>query len=180
MMEEKRIFNLGNMTLQETAHMLEQYLSVQKHLTTQKFEMNSRIVLQCADSDSHWKQFIGLDAALTIELAETGNNTLTITIGNAKWLDKVGAAAVGALFFSPLVVVAGIGAVRQAVLPTEIFTFVESRLGTAKQNSSVRTQPSFFSQPEEPEEPEETITCPCCGSPMLKTHAFCSKCGTKL
>ncbi len=176
-MEEKRIFNLGSLTLDEISRLLEQYLSVQKHLTTQKFELADRIVLQCADSDSNWKQFIGLDAALTIDMTETGNNTLTVSIGNAKWLDKVGVAAVGALFFSPLVVVAGIGAVRQAVLPTEIFTFIEGKLGTAKQNSYVRTQPSFFSQPEEP---EETVSCPCCGSEMPKDHAFCSRCGTKL
>lgn len=173
-MEEKRIFQMGSITLDELVRLLEQYLSINKHLTTQKFNLGNRAVLQCMDSDSNWKQFLGLDAALTIELAETENHTLTVTIGNAKWLDKVGVAAVGALFFYPLMVAAGIGAVRQAVLPTEILTFIEGKVGGTQQKSAsaVKTQPA--------PEPEESFTCPCCGSEVLKSHAFCSKCGTKL
>ena len=173
-MEEKRIFQMGTITLDELVRLLEQYLSVNKHLTTQKFNFDNRAILQCMDSDSSWKQFLGLDAALTIELIESENNTLTVTIGNAKWLDKVGVAAVGALFFSPLLIAAGIGAVRQAVLPTEILSFIETKTGTPKTASFTKTQAA-----PEPD-PEDVFTCPCCGSQVLKSYAFCSNCGTKL
>ena len=172
-MNENRIFPMtGELSLEEIVRLLEQYLSIQKHLTTQKFTLGNKVILQCADSDSNWKQFIGLDAAVTIELEQI-NHTLSVTIGNAKWLDKVGTAAVGALFFSPLLVVAGIGAVRQAVLPTEIFTFLEGKTG----KSSVNAKPDYA---QAYTAPEETTVCPCCGSQVNKAHAFCSKCGTKL
>lgn len=173
-MEEKRIFQMGTITLDELVRLLEQFLSVNKHLTTQKFTFDNRAILQCMDSDSSWKQFLGLDAALTIELIESENNTLTVTIGNAKWLDKVGVAAVGALFFSPLIIAAGIGAVRQAVLPAEVFSFIENKIGAPKANSCNKTQ----SAPEASS--EDVFNCPCCGSEVLKSYAFCSKCGTKL
>ena len=174
-MDEKRIFQMGNITLDELVRLLEQYLSINKHLTTQKFMLGNKAILQCMDSDSNWKQFLGLDAALTIELAETENDTLTVAIGNAKWLDKVGVAAVGALFFYPLIVAAGVGAIRQAVLPTDIFTFIENSIGS--------TGSSFAKAQYEEEyeaEPDDVLICPCCGSEVLKSHAFCSKCGTKL
>ncbi len=174
-MNEKRIFNLGNaMTLEEIARLLEQFLAVQKNLTTQKIPVANKIILQCVDADSHWKQFIGLDAALTIELEETPEHALIVTIGNGKWLDKLGTAAVGAIFFSPLIVAAGIGAVRQAVLPAEIFNFLETQTGTnySRPNVSKTVSP-------EPE-PQEMLICPCCGNQVSTTSAFCSQCGTKL
>ena len=183
-MDEKKTFTLDDsVTLDELVRLLEQYLSINKHLTTQKFNLENRVVLQCIDSDSSWKQFLGLDAALTIDLTLTGADTLTVTIGNAKWLDKVGVAAAGALFFSPLLVAAGIGAIRQAVLPTEIFTFIEGKLGT----SSAQKFPNPFDAAAEtirnavePQPQSNTFTCPCCGAKIPKTFSFCSKCGTKL
>ena len=134
----------SGITLEELVRLLEQYLSMQKHLTTQKFNTGNRAIVQCVDSDSSWKQFLGLDAALTIELEEIGNNQVSVKIGNAKWLDKVGAAAVGALFFSPLIVAAGIGAVRQAALPAEIFAFIQARTeGTANKTTNSIFDGSF-------------------------------------
>lgn len=169
-MEEKRMFQLnGDISLTELVQLLKQYLECSKQMTTQQFDLESRTILQCRDKNFSWSQYIGLDAALTIELTETGNHTLTVSIGNAKWLDKVGVAAVGALFFSPLVVAAGIGALRQGVLPAEIFSFIENRLAGKKYTGKTAS----------PAE-EESITCPCCGSIVQKTHAFCSKCGSKL
>ncbi len=185
-MDEKKIFNMNDtITFDELVRLLEQYLSFNKHLTTQRFNLDNRAILQCVDSDSSWKQFLGLDAALTIELAQSGNDTLTVTIGNAKWLDKVGVAAAGALFFTPLMVAAGIGAVRQAILPTEIFTFIESKLGTP---ASAKPFPNPFdaaaetlrSVVEPQNQTNAAVTCPCCGAQIPKNFSFCSKCGTKL
>jgi hypothetical protein len=183
-MDEKRIFNLnGNFTFDELVRLLEQFLSVNKHLTTQKFNLDNRAILQCIDSDSSWKQFLGLDAALTIELVLNNPDTLTVSIGNAKWLDKVGAAAAGALFFYPLMVAAGIGAVRQAVLPAEIFAFIESNLGNS---IPVQKFPNPFDAAAETirnavDPPQSNaVTCPCCGAKVSSAFSFCSKCGTKL
>ena len=189
-MEDKKIFRLANgITLDELIRLLDQYLTLQKHMTTQRFDMGYKTIIQCVDSDSSWKQFIGMDAALTIELVETNSGTVSVSIGNAKWLDKVGALAAGALFFSPLLVAAGIGAVRQAVMPAEIFAFIESRTGgTASATKSASFTAPVYEAPEnepeeEPEEEPEATSesvCPCCGSPVQSSHAFCAKCGTKL
>lgn len=180
MMEDKKIFQMNSgITLEELVRLLEQYLSIQKHLTTQRFTLGNKIILQCADSDSSWKQFLGLDAALTIELEET-NSRLTVAIGNAKWLDKVGAAAAGALFFTPLILAAGVGAVRQAVLPTEIFTFIQGRTEGTASSANSRTTATIFDRPPVPDESAPVTACPCCGNPVNLSQAFCSKCGTKL
>jgi hypothetical protein len=184
-MEDKKIFQLNNgITLEELVRLLEQYLNLQKHLTTQKFNTGNRAIIQCVDSDSSWKQFLGLDAALTVELEETGNNQISVKIGNAKWLDKVGVAAVGALFFSPLIVAAGIGAVRQAALPAEIFSFIQARTeGTAEKTSSSIFDNGFHPENifhQNTEENNTAAVCPCCGNPIKDSYAFCSKCGTKL
>lgn len=195
-MEETRIFPLGrNMTLGDIALLLEQYLNIQKHLTTQKFSIEKRIFIQCADRDSDWKQLIGLDAALTVELKEE-NHTLSVTIGNAKWLDKVGTATVGALFFTPLVVTAGIGAVRQAVLPGEIFSFIEGKTGKTINIKDLFKQafpnpfnipnpfdiPGPFNMPNPFDTPisEKPMVCPCCRAKIDKNQIFCSQCGTRL
>ena len=191
-MEDKKIFQMNSgITLEELVRVLEQFLSVQKHLTTQRFHLGNKEILQCIDSDSNWKQFLGLDAALTIELEETSSGTVSVKIGNAKWLDKVGAATVGALFFSPLIIAAGIGAVRQAVLPSEIFAFIQNRTeGTnpsifdfpfapVDSSTDVTSEPYSY-QNETAAEKNTSAVCPCCGSPVNASHAFCSKCGTKL
>ena len=190
-MEDRKIFQLNSgITLEELVRLLEQYLSLQKHLTTQKFNTGNKAIVQCVDSDSSWKQFLGLDAALTIELEQTSQNTVAVSIGNAKWLDKVGAAAVGALFFSPLIVAAGIGAVRQAALPAEIFAFIQARTenknAETKENtdndpiSSLKNMTETLFGTEEVKTESSSAVCPCCGSPVKDSYAFCSKCGTKL
>ena len=188
-MEEKREFRLENgITLDELIRILDQYLIIQKHMTTQRFDMGYKTILQCVDSDSNWKQFIGMDAALTIEITETKPNVISVSVGNAKWLDKIGVAAAGAIFFSPLLIAAGIGAVRQAIMPIEIFTFIESRTSGAPHKTQTRTAPVSPApepqnvEPEEPQEQEEpsSAVCPCCGSPVKDSYTFCAKCGTKL
>jgi len=46
-------------------------------------------------------------------------------------MEKLGIAAAGAVFFHPLILTAGIGALRQAALTDEIFTFIEDYLNVS-------------------------------------------------
>lgn len=163
-MQEKRSYEIQNgVTLSQLSDMLEKYLSICKSLRTQRFELENKIILQCLGDDSQWKKFVGLDLAVTVELQQEGH-VLTVTIGNAKWLDKLGVATVGAIWFSPLILSAGIGALRQATLPKEIFSFLESKLLKRTQNSHFRTG----------------LACPVCGHQVHEMDVFCTKCGTKL
>lgn len=163
-MQEKRSYEVQNdFILSDLSIELEQYLTWNKSLRTQRFDMNNKIILQCLGDDSQWKKFIGLDMAVTVEL-QVINHVLTVTIGNAKWLDKLGVATVGAIWFSPLVITAGIGALRQATLPKEIFYFVERRILKQVDNCNINTEP----------------VCPVCGNQVHEMDRFCTKCGTKL
>ena len=163
-MQEKRSYEVqDNFVLSDLGTMLEQYLSWSKSLCTQRFDMDDKIILQCLGSDSQWKKFIGLDMAVTVEL-QLSNHVLTVTVGNAKWIDKLGVATIGAIWFSPLVLTAGIGALRQVTLPKEIFSFIENKLLHRVRNYD------FLKKP----------VCPVCGNLVHETDAFCTKCGTKL
>ena len=163
-MQEKRSYEVkDDFILSDLSVMLEQYLTWNKSLRTQRFDIDNKIILQCLGDDSQWKKFIGLDMAVTVELQLT-NHVLTVIIGNAKWLDKLGVATVGAIWFSPLVITAGIGALRQATLPKEIFSFIENKLLKRVNHYSEKPKP----------------ICPVCGNHVHEMDVFCTKCGTKL
>lgn len=163
-MAETRTYAMtGEATLAELGASLEKYLSETKNLRTQKFDMDNRVVLQCAGDDAQWKKFIGMDAAITAELKAEGD-VPTVTIGNAKWYDKMGVAAVGAIFFTPLLLTAGLGALRQTALPEEIYDFIEGKLLNRGSTYSVGS----------------VLVCPHCGKPYHVGDTFCSGCGRKI
>lgn len=166
-MAETRMYALGEMSPEAVGTALEQYLTGAQNLMTQRIDAENRIILQCTGDGAQWKKYLGLDAALTVDLSVQGN-VLTVAIGNAKWIDKAGVAAVGAILFSPLLITAGIGALRQTTLPDEIFRFIETRLHLARSTSYTRSQTATGP------------VCPGCGHVSRIGDVFCSKCGTKL
>ena len=166
-MNDTRMYVLGDMSVDTVGNALEQYLSTTQNLMTQRIDAENRIILQCTGDGAQWKKYLGLDAALTVDLAVSGN-VLTVTIGNAKWIDKAGVAAVGAVVFSPLLITAGLGALRQMTLPDEIFRYLETRLHLARNTGYTRAM-----------QPNGAI-CPNCGFTTKQGDLFCSKCGTKL
>lgn len=165
-MAETRMYALGELDAETVAESLEQYLSMTQNLQSQRIHAGQRIILQCTGDGAQWKKYLGLDAALTVEMAVQGS-VLTVTVGNAKWIDKAGVAAVGAIFFQPLLITAGIGAIRQGTLPDEIFRFLETRMHLARSTSYTRAQGTG-------------AVCPNCGYVSRSGDIFCSKCGTRL
>lgn len=127
-MAEVRTYPIANdFNLSTLAKSTEHFLDVEQHLTVQTFEMDNRIVIQALKDDADWKKFLGLDASLTVEM-KVEDGLLSITIGNAKWYDKGTVAAVGAIFFTPLLLTAGYGALRQSALPQMTFEQIEGQL----------------------------------------------------
>lgn len=165
-MADTRMYVLGDMTTDAVGTALEQYLSNTQNLVTQRIDAGNRVILQSTGDGAQWKKYLGLDAALTVELTEK-DGVLTAAVGNAKWIDKAGVAAVGWFLFPPLLITAGLGALRQGTLPDEIFRFIETRLHLARSTSYTRQRAMG-------------VPCPNCGHSTRQGDAFCSGCGTKL
>lgn len=160
-----RTYTLGTASVQNVAYALSEFLDVKKNMITQTMRTKDGYVVQCkGDASAEWTKYIGLDAALTIHLFVIEGD-LIVDITTEKWLEKLGIAAAGSLFFQPLLITSGIGAIRQMTLPNEIFSFIASYLGT---------EPVERSFPN-----TEGKICPVCGTPAGESASFCSECGAK-
>ncbi len=93
-------------------------------------------------------------------------------LGAGRWVDKLGAATLGYIIFSPLLLTAAIGAIGQQRLPQEIFDFVQRYTFLGKPLDINNFAPKA---PEAPEEPASC--CPSCGSPLPEGAKFCPGCG---
>ena len=74
-----------------------------------------------------WRQWVGMSTSLNIVLHQSGD-TLTVEIGEGKWIDKAAVGTVSLFILWPLAVTAGIGAWEQAKMPEEIFSYIGNRL----------------------------------------------------
>ena len=163
--EMNRTYQLGNASVQNVAYALSEFLDTKKNMITQTMRTKNGYTVQCkGDASAEWTKYIGLDAAVTINLIPMEGD-LIVEIGTEKWAEKLGIAAIGSLVFQPLLITSGIGAIRQMALPGEIFSFIGDYLGTA------------------PKEPTRSAVmkkiCPNCGKETDKDAVFCSACGNR-
>ena len=73
------------------------------------------------------RQFVGMSQALDVHFTHR-TQSLKLKFSGGKWLDKAGFATAGALFFTPLVVTAGLGAWQQSRLPKMIEEYISNEL----------------------------------------------------
>jgi cell division ATPase FtsA len=78
------------------------------------------VMIQARDKAGKWKQFIGMDKAITVKLEHIDDDHISVNIGEAKWTDKVGVMALSMFILWPLTVTSGIGMFMQGKLPGEI------------------------------------------------------------
>ncbi len=168
-MDLTKTYFLSGETAQSTAYALAEYLDVEKNMITQTMRTRNGYTVQCkGDASAEWTKYLGMDVAVSVNLTQD-EDRLIVNIGTEKWAEKIGMAAVGSIFFQPLVLTAGIGALRQAALPTDIFNFIGTFLGSDP--IIERTTP----------EPElEKNICPYCGTENRIGAIFCKACGQKL
>ncbi|MBR2829386.1 MAG: zinc ribbon domain-containing protein [Solobacterium sp.] len=174
-METTRTYILPyDSSAQSVAYALAEYLDVEKNMITQTMRTRNGYTVQCkGDATAEWTKYIGMDAALSIAMTQI-DDELTVVIGTDKWMEKLGIAAVGSIFFQPLLITAGIGALRQATLPQDIFRFIEDFLGVEPVEKTVpeRSEPVA--------EKPEVMLCPNCGAANKIGSHFCRECSEKL
>lgn len=179
-------------SVQGTAYALSEFLDVKKDMITQTMRTRNGYTIQCrGDAGAEWTKYLGMDAALAVDF-EQDENTLKVSIGFEKWMEKLGIAAAGAVFFHPLMLTAGIGALRQAALTDEIFSFIEEYLNVEPilKETTVQEEPLRSTPEKEPETNKcpycgtenriGAIYCKACGSSMVKEKVYCPHCNAEL
>jgi predicted nucleic acid-binding Zn ribbon protein len=204
MNEFSRTYPLAaDLSAQNVAYALAEYLDLKKNMITQTMRTRNGYTVQCkGDASAEWTKYLGLDAAVSIELVQA-DRTLTVNIGFEKWTEKLGLAAFGAIVFHPLLITSGIGVLRQITLPQDIFAFLEAYMHvepivqeqtverTAPVQEEVKTVicPSCHAVNKEGARfckvcgeslEKKEICCPVCGEPLDGDETFCPSCGTKL
>ncbi len=171
-MADAKVFRMGgNQTLEDVAHALEDFLRTQKHLETEGVAQSETSYFIQARQTEGWKKFVGMDQAIQVRLSVYGG-ILTVDLGAGRWVDKLGAATLGYIIFSPLLLTAAIGAIGQQRLPQEIFDFVHRYTFLGKPLDINDFAPKA---PEAPEEPAPL--CPSCGAALPEGAKFCPGCG---
>ena len=171
-MADSKIFRVPQgLTVELIGVAVENFLRNEKELTVEGISSPDGYLIQ-AREEATWKKFTGLGKALQVQILPNGNSEVEVNIGMGQWADKVGAAAVGMIFFTPLAVTAAIGAYGQNKLPSEIFECIEKFILTS--GHSIRRNVSS--------ERKDTaqVKCPACGATNGAGTKFCSSCGKKL
>jgi len=116
-------------TSQGALNYVEQFAKTKLNMDTQLLSDGSGAkILQLRAMGGSWRQLLGLDTALAIHAQETATGIMTIRLGEAKWVDKIGAMAVSMFILWPLFITSGIGMVIQGRLPKQIYQCVEQYL----------------------------------------------------
>lgn len=96
-------------------------LSISKGMDTQMINLDGgNMMLQARDKGGKWKQWIGMDKAITVKFEKVDADRVSVNIGEAKWTDKVGIMALSMIVLWPLTITSGIGMYMQGKLPSEI------------------------------------------------------------
>lgn len=173
------------------------FLRFEKHMVAEGTPTPEGYFVQAKSDDDAWKKVAGMSKAIQVQIIN-GGEMATVSIGQGKWSDKVGAGVVGAFLFAPLAVTAIVGTVAQNKLPGEILAFCERYLVTGGSTPRINTAPMNYrmgggsygkckncgaTQPEGTRFCSEcgsamAKSCPTCGSPVDDGARFCPHCGT--
>ncbi|MBR2810436.1 MAG: zinc ribbon domain-containing protein [Solobacterium sp.] len=198
-MEMNRTYKLlSGETVQSAAYALAEWLDREKGMITQTMRSKKGYIVECkGDAAAEWTKYIGADAALSIDLSQF-NDELEVTIFVEKLREKAGIAAVGAIFLHPLLVTSAVGGLRQMVLMSDIFNWIEKNLAVemVKEEPPTRTTNTFqticpscgavnkegshYCRSCGASLIQEKVCCPTCGETLDGDEAFCPHCGTKL
>ena len=127
-MADSKVFPLrAGVHVDDIARTVEDFLRDEKRLTVEGFASANGYLIQAKET-STWKNLTGLGNALQVQIIPGEAREVLVNVGTGKWVDKVSAAAVGALFFMPLLVTSAFGAYKQNKLPEEIFEHIEDFL----------------------------------------------------
>src|SRR5579885_3580631 len=158
-----------------------------------------------------FEAIIGMQAALSVTIQRTAGGVLAM-IGQQKWLDKAAVGAVGVVAMPvlwPLMLTAGVGAVRQASLSNQVLNVVDGLVRQQRpglQAGQIPMQllpqvqqmwsppPPSYTPPYVPgpqvvnalpapmpvAPPAGKLRCPNCNTPYEEGDTFCTGCGKTL
>ena len=113
------------------ANAVNNLLSITKGMDTQVINLEGdNMMLQARDKGGKWKQWIGMDKAITVKFEKADADRVSVNIGESKWADKVGIMALSMIILWPLTITSGIGMYIQGKLPGEIKKEVSSYLAS--------------------------------------------------
>lgn len=178
-MADARIYQLGDsITLADVAYGLEDFFVRQKNMEAEGVFQGEDAYFIQAREQKEWKRFAGMDKAVQVRLT-VREGSLTVDVGAGRWMDKLGAAAVGYLLFAPLLITAAIGAIDQEQLPRDIFDFVERFIilrGGPIPGFNTVIDPVCDRPAAEP----AAAVCPSCQAPLPQGARFCAQCGQQV
>lgn len=125
---DARFYN-ANLDLERLATDLENFLRTQGY-TVQHVGNNEQMMVQLKKGHD-LEALLGMQAAVTITFQRSQGGVVA-GAGQQKWIDKAAVGAIGIAFppLWPLMVTAGIGAIRQVELANRVLTIVD---GLARQ-----------------------------------------------
>jgi hypothetical protein len=125
-MPESRTYKLGTLTLDRVGQEVETFLRRDQGLVVEGVRGPGGYLVQARLNGQEWRKFVGLDKAVQVQIVPGEGDNITVTAGQGKWIDKLGVGAVGMLWFFPLAIVSGIGALGQVKLVGDIFDRVQN------------------------------------------------------
>lgn len=170
-MNESRVFMLNGTEVSQIVTRLENFFRTEKGMEVQSSQTTDGYVMQASQPKDGWKTLTGMRLALTVQMAVMGDK-LNVSIGEGQWSDKIGAGAIGLFVAWPLAITAGMGALKQKKLPSEVFQVIENAIMTGGKPVVVTGAGQTV---------EEGMTvCPNCKAQLSADAKFCDHCGTKL
>lgn len=92
-----------------------------KNMQTQTLQFDGgNVSIQARDKGGKWKQFIGMDLAVTITIEDLGNGIASVTLSESKWMDKGIVMGISMFVLWPLAVTSGVGMYMQGKLPSQV------------------------------------------------------------
>lgn len=107
--------------IQGIATAVNSFLTYSENMETQIINLEGGdVMIQARARGGSWKQWVGMDKAITVKINKFGGDQVAVDIGSAKWTDKAGVMAVSMFILWPLTITSGIGMYKQGKLPGEI------------------------------------------------------------
>lgn len=169
-MAESRSFSLNGTDVQTVIDRLDVFFHTEKGMEVQSSQTADGYVMQASQPKDGWKTLTGMRLAVSVQLAVMGNQ-LNVTVGEGQWSDKIGAGAIGLFIAWPLAITAGMGAMKQKKLPSEIFQVVENCIMSGGRAAVYGAAEPVIS---------DAIVCPKCNASLPAGSKFCNHCGAKL
>ena len=122
-------YNLNGKTTQDIAMIVRNYLEMNEGMESQSFfTADGGAVIQARARGGAFKQFVGLDKAITVKISPISDTHISVDIGEGKWTDKGVVMTVSMFVLWPLAVTSGIGMYKQSQLPKKINSIIAQNL----------------------------------------------------